>query len=88
MVGTFEGISLLVLRQTTSRTQYSILAGSHFLVSQVSFIIVLQSPASAFQVSCLIVLPSPASAFQSRLSVLVPLSLGSARPSRLSPWVS
>ncbi|SGY26337.1 BQ5605_C018g08723 [Microbotryum silenes-dioicae] len=51
MAGTIEGISLLVLRQATSRTQYSILAGSHFLVSQVSFIIVLQSPASAFQVS-------------------------------------
>ncbi|SCZ90189.1 BZ3500_MvSof-1268-A1-R1_Chr9g10745 [Microbotryum saponariae] len=31
MVGTFEGSLLLVLSQTTSRIQYSILAGSHFL---------------------------------------------------------
>ncbi|SCZ94629.1 BZ3500_MvSof-1268-A1-R1_Chr12-3g04008 [Microbotryum saponariae] len=51
MVGTFEGNLLLVLRQTTSRSQYSILAGSHFL--RVSSLVRprLQSPVSSLSVS-------------------------------------
>ncbi|SGZ23574.1 BQ5605_C023g09601 [Microbotryum silenes-dioicae] len=38
-----EGSLLLVFRQTTSRIQYSILAGSHFLPSLVSIVFGLDS---------------------------------------------
>ncbi|SDA02168.1 BZ3500_MvSof-1268-A1-R1_C044g00118 [Microbotryum saponariae] len=62
MIGTFEESLLLVLRQTTSRILYSILAGSHFLRDS-SLVSRLQSPVSAFR-----------SHTRSRFSVWAPFS--------------
>ncbi|SCZ94990.1 BZ3500_MvSof-1268-A1-R1_Chr11-3g03527 [Microbotryum saponariae] len=70
MVGTFEGSLLLVLSQTTSRLQYSILAGSHFL-RDLSLVSRLQSPVSAFR-----------SRTRSRFSVWAPFSSLVSRPFR------
>ncbi|SCZ88928.1 BZ3501_MvSof-1269-A2-R1_C69g00390 [Microbotryum saponariae] len=79
MIGTFEESLLLVLRQTTSRILYSILAGSHFLRDS-SLVSRLQSPVSAFR-----------SHTRSRFSVWAPfssLSRLSAVPVALSYLVS
>ncbi|SCZ88816.1 BZ3500_MvSof-1268-A1-R1_Chr2-1g04655 [Microbotryum saponariae] len=62
MTGTFEESLLLVLRETTSGIQYSILAGSHFLRDS-SLVSRLQSPVSAFR-----------SHTRSRFSVWAPFS--------------
>ncbi|SCZ91630.1 BZ3500_MvSof-1268-A1-R1_C069g00344 [Microbotryum saponariae] len=80
MIGTFEESLLLVLRQTTSRILYSILAGSHFLRDS-SLVSRLQSPVSAFR-----------SHTRSRFSVWAPFSSLVSRPfrslSRISYLVS
>ncbi|SCZ93002.1 BZ3500_MvSof-1268-A1-R1_C094g00515 [Microbotryum saponariae] len=70
MIGTFEESLLLVLRQTTSRILYSILAGSHFLRDS-SLVSRLQSPVSAFR-----------SHTRSRFSVWAPFSSLVSRPFR------